>query len=94
LNVPYSYRAVHPAWPQLQMMSAVWASPSQYVLQYLLPGLAGHRQLGCSHVAVLVVSGMLVSWLLDRSMKVSVSVWRTEKRQMCVDTGIFCGFPK
>jgi len=37
-------------------MSAVSASPSQYVLQYLLSGRALHPQLGCAHLS-------FVSWL-------------------------------
>src|ERR1022692_4969504 len=37
---------LQPGWPQLQTISAVLASPSQNVLQYLVPSLTVHRQLG------------------------------------------------
>ncbi len=40
---------VHAGCPQLHMISAVSASPSQYVLQYLLSGFALHLQLGWAH---------------------------------------------
>jgi hypothetical protein len=33
-------------WPHSQIISAVLASPSQYVLQYGLSDRAGQRQLG------------------------------------------------
>lgn len=42
----------HSGCPQLQMTSGVLASPSQYVLQYLLPGFASHWQLGCAHFSL------------------------------------------
>src|ERR1700685_648814 len=38
------------------MMSAVLASPSQYVLQYLLSGLAKHRQLGWAHFSLVFIA--------------------------------------
>jgi hypothetical protein len=37
------------------MMSEVSASPSQYVLQYLLPAFASHRQLGWAHFSDLAI---------------------------------------
>jgi hypothetical protein len=41
--------ALHGAWPHSQSMSEVSPCPSQYVLQYVLPSLTSHVQLGCLH---------------------------------------------
>jgi hypothetical protein len=54
------------------MMSEVLASPSQYVLQYLLSGFAGQRQLGCAHLSVVVAMGVSFH-LTDLSRELSVT---------------------
>jgi len=43
---PLLFYDPQPGWPQPHLMSAVSPSPSQYVLQYLLPGRAWQWQLG------------------------------------------------
>ena len=39
----------HWAWPQLQIISAVFATPTQYVLQETLSFFAAQLQLGWAH---------------------------------------------
>jgi hypothetical protein len=69
---------VHPAWPQLQVMSGLSDAPSQNALQYLLSGAAMQMQDGWAHFSFLV-SAIVANLPRDTSVPGAIVPHRTYK---------------